>query len=133
MNAVFEKTRELAEAIMASEEYAAMKAAEDKAMDNKEASELMAQYIEHKNQLEELQNKEPDPAALANHMQAMEDIQSKIQEIPDIEALTQARGSFSSLIDQVNQVLRFIITGQMDEEGGEEGCTGSCATCHGCH
>ena len=41
MNEVFDKTRQLADALMASEEYIQMKAAEDKAAQNPEAAELM--------------------------------------------------------------------------------------------
>ena len=54
MNAVFEKTQELGDALMQSDEYKAMKAAEDVAMKNAEAAALMTSYIEHKNQLDEL-------------------------------------------------------------------------------
>lgn len=135
MNTIFAKTQELGDALMQSEEYKAMKAAEEVAMKNTRAAELMTSYIEHKTQLEALTRvPSPDAAAIAEHSQAMSDLQSEIQSIDDIVALTQARDEFSNLIDQVNQVLRFIITGQMDEEGGEEGgCTGSCATCAGCH
>lgn len=135
MNNVFAKTQELGDALMQSEEYKAMKAAEETAMKNTEAAELMTAYIEHKNQLDELTRvPAPDAAAIAEHSQAMTELQSQIQAIDDIAALTQAREDFSALIDQVNQVLRFIITGQMEEESGEEGgCTGSCATCAGCH
>jgi len=49
----------------------------------------------------------------------------------DIVALTEARGEFTGLINQVNQVLQFIVTGRMDDPEG--GCSGSCATCGGCH
>ena len=135
MNEVFAKTRELGEALMKSEEYAAMKQAEDIAMANSEAAELMARYLEHKSQLEELMHGDvPNPEAMAQHGQAMEELQRQLQENEDIVRLTQTREAFNSLISQVNQVLRFIITGQMDEDSPEEGgCSGSCATCRGCH
>ena len=35
--------------------------------------------------------------------------------IDDIIAMTQARSAFSDLINQVNQVLQFIVTGQVPE------------------
>ena len=38
--------------------------------------------------------------------------------IDDIVAMTQARSAFSDLINQVNQVLQFIVTGQVND-GGE--------------
>ena len=131
MNEVFDKTRQLADALMASEEYIQMKAAEDKAAQNPEAAELMSRYLEHKSALEgSLSSGSPDPEAIAAHKNAMDEIQARFREIDDIAAMQSARQSFDNLIDQVNQVLQFIITGRMDSD---ENCTGSCATCPGCH
>ncbi|MBQ8953194.1 MAG: YlbF family regulator [Clostridia bacterium] len=133
MNAVFEKTRELGDALMASEEYQAMKAAEDAAMANEEAASLMSEYLEHKTRLEEiLHSGNPDPDAVSQLGAAMEDVQGRFQAVPDIIAMNRAREEFDNLINQVNQVLHFIITGEMEQSEGS-GCTGSCATCPGCH
>ena len=60
----------------------------------------------------------------------MDEAQARMQMIDDIIALTQARNEFNGLINQINQVLQFIVTGRMDEP---EGCSGSCDTCSGCH
>lgn len=132
MNMVFEKTRELGEALMASEEYKAMKAAEDTAMANAEAADLMTRYLENKTKLEEvLHGGEPNPDRIAELGAAMEELQGKFQQVPDIIEMNRTREEFDNLINQVNQVLHFIITGEMEEEGA--GCTGSCETCPGCH
>ena len=40
-----------------------------------------------------------------------------------------AQQYFTGLINQVNQVLQFIVTGRMEEES----CGGSCSSCGGCH
>ena len=131
MNPVFTKTKELAEALMNSDEYQAMKSAEDRAAHNSDAAALMSTYLEHKNKMEEnLESGNPSPDIIAAHRNAMEDIQTKFRSVPDIEAMTEARRKFDELISQVNQVLQFIITGKMDAESG--GCTGSCDSCPGC-
>ena len=134
MNAVFEKAQELGDALIASEEYKAMKAAENTAMANAEAADLMTRYLEHKSKLENvLRGANPDPNAVSELGAAMEDLQAQFQAVPDIIAMNKARESFDSLINQVNQVLHFIVTGEMEAPEGEDGCTGSCATCKGCH
>ncbi len=134
MNAVFEKTRELGDALMQSEEYIAMKAAEETAMANAEAAELMSRYLEHKSRLEEaLHSGNPDPDEIARQGEAMETLKRQFQEVPDIMAMNRAREGFDRLINQVNQVLQFIITGEMGDPDSEGGCTGSCETCPGCH
>ncbi len=140
MNEVFLKTRELAEALKRSAEYTAMKAAEDAAMQNEEAAAIMAQYIEKQNELEAVMMKgdSADVSEIHRISDEMEKLQKALNETPDIANLTLARNAFTNLINQVNEVLRFTITGEvnMDEDCenvGSAGCTGSCATCRGCH
>ena len=131
MDMVFEKTRELGEALKQSEAYARMQAAEQKAMQNMEAAEMMAQYLEKRGQIQEMMEVEnPDPAVMQRLSNEMDEIQERLQMIDDIVELTQARGEFNALIGQINQVLQFIVTGRMDD--GSE-CTGSCDSCKGCH
>ena len=132
MDMVFEKTRELGEALKQSEAYNRMQAAEQKAMQNMEAAEMMAQYLEKRGQIQEMMEVEnPDPAVMQRLSNEMDDIQERLQMIDDIVELTSARAEFNGLIGQINQVLQFIVTGRMTNEGGD--CTGSCSTCGGCH
>ncbi len=133
MNPVFQKTRELGEALMQSEEYLAMKAMEDRAMGNSEAAETMGMYMEKKQTLEEmLMSEDPDAEQLRALSAQMDELQEQLQMIDDIRELTEARNNFSNLIEQVNGVLRFIITGETADED-EGGCgAGGCEGCSGC-
>ena len=129
MDAVFQKTRELGQALIESEAYQQMKAAEDKAARNQEAAKSMERYLQLRAQIQELLSREnPDSAALKRLSDEMDAEQDKLNMIDDIVAMTQARAAFSELINQVNQVLQFIVTGQVNEEGN---CSGSCASCGG--
>ena len=131
MDKVFEKTRELGEALLESEAYTRMKAAEEKAMHNAQAAEMMSAYLEKRGAIQELMEVEnPDPAAMKRLSDEMDELNEKLQMIDDIAELTQARSEFNGLIGQVNQVLQFIVTGRMDD--GSE-CSGSCESCKGCH
>ncbi len=131
MDKVFEKTRELGEALLESDAYKRMKAAEDKAMQNAHAAELMSSYLEKRGEIQEMMETEnPDPAALKRLSDEMDDLNEKLQMVDDIAELTQARSEFNGLIGQINQVLQFIVTGRMDD--GSE-CSGSCESCKGCH
>lgn len=130
MDMVFQKTRELGDALLECEVYQKMKAAEDKAMKNQEAAQLMSDMLERRSSIQQaMQQANPDPAALKRMSDEMDAIQEKLQMMDDIVALTQARGEFNSLMGQINQVLSFIITGRMDD--GE--CGGDCSSCGGCH
>lgn len=132
MDIIFEKTRELGQALLESEAYTKMKEAEEKAMQNIEAAEMMALYLEKRSEIQTMMEDEnPDPAAMKRLSDEMDEVQQKLQMVDDIVALTAARAEFNGLIGQINQVLQFIVTGRMtDEEGG---CTGSCNSCSGCH
>ena len=132
MDMIFEKTRELGEALLQSEVYQNMRAAEEKAMQNAEGAELMAQYLEKRRHIQEAMEEEnPDPIMMKRLSDEMDEIQQRLQMVDDIANLTAARAEFNSVIGQINQVLQFIVTGRMTEDGGD--CTGSCATCGGCH
>lgn len=133
MNPVFAKTRELAEAIMHSEEYTAMKAAENAAMKNEQAANAMSEYLEKRHAIETLLAEDhPDPVKLKELSDEIDISQQKLKLVPDVVALTTAREGFSELINQVNRVLRFMITGETGEADEESSCTGSCSTCGGC-
>ena len=54
MNEVFEKTRELGEALLKSEEYKTLKQAEQKAMADKQAAEALGRYMEKRGEMEEM-------------------------------------------------------------------------------
>lgn len=130
MDNVFQKTRELGEALLASEVYQNMKAAEDKAMQNEEAARLMSELLEKRSGLQQLMQQDtPDAGALKLLSDEMDALQEQLRAMDDIVALTEARSEFTNLINQVNQVLQFIVTGKMDS--GD--CAGDCSSCSGCH
>ena len=130
MDNVFAKTRELGEALLESDAYLKMEAAEDKAMANQEASSTMAEFLEKRTELQAMmQSENPDPGAMKRLSEEMDGIQDRLQMIDDIVALTEARNEFNSLIGQINQVLQFIVTGRMEESS----CGGDCGSCGGCH
>lgn len=131
MNEIFLKTRELGDAILKSEEFKNVKDAEERAMKNTEAAETMGKYLEAKGEMDKMMAKgEKDWARVKQLSDEMSALQERMNMIDDIKALNDAREGFANLITQVNSVLRFIVTGEMDD--GEGGCSGSCETCGGC-
>ena len=133
MDMVFQKTRELGQALMECDAYQNMKAAEERAMKNPEAAETMGLFMEKRGRLETLVSGEDfDAGEMKRLSNEMDDLQQRLQMMDDIVKMTEARNEFTQLMGQVNQVLSFMITGQIDEGQGD--CTGSCATCGGsCH
>ncbi|MGI6239026.1 MAG: YlbF family regulator [Christensenellales bacterium] len=134
MDLVFQKTRELGQALLESEAYLAMQKAEDQAMKNADAAETISRFLSIRSQLQGmLAAAEPDSIAMKQLSDEMDALQSKLRTIEDVVSLTEARDAFNALIGQVNQVLQFIVTGNMDE-GTSSGCSGGCGGCAGgCH
>jgi cell fate (sporulation/competence/biofilm development) regulator YlbF (YheA/YmcA/DUF963 family) len=90
----------------------------------------MADFIEKRGELQAMmQSENPDPGAMKRLSDEMDACQERLQMMDDILALNEARNAFSELIGQINQVLQFIVTGRMEENG----CAGDCSACSGCH
>ena len=126
MSQVTDCARALAEAIVASEEYTSMQINEKAAV-----TEAMGRYLELKQTLDGVMHQEePDPDAIARIGREMDEVQQALNAMPAVEAMTASRQAFSGLMNQVNQILEFIITGDVQESGG---CSGNCSACGGCH
>ncbi len=130
MNEVFDKTRQLGEALLQSEEYKKVKAAEQKAMANEDAARAVGRFLELRGQMEEIMRaSEKDWAKVQSISDEMNECRRFMDENEDLCALDKAREEFSELINQINGVLRFIVTGEMDDR---DGCSGDCSGCGGC-
>ena len=123
--------RALGEAIVASEEYQNMQLCEKAAESDPAAAEAMGRYMElHAAVNQEMGNEEPDAEKIARLGREMDELQQALNALPAVEEMTAARQRFSGLMDQVNKILEFIITGDVQEGGG---CSGNCGSCGGCH
>ena len=131
MSKVQDCARALGEAIVASEEYQNMQLCEKAAESDPAAAEAMGRYMElHAAVNQEMSNEEPDAEKIARLGREMDEIQQTLSALPAVEEMTAARQRFSGLMDQVNKILEFIITGDVQEGGG---CSGNCSSCGGCH
>ncbi|MBQ3761894.1 MAG: YlbF family regulator [Clostridia bacterium] len=130
MNEVFERTRQLGDALMKSEEYVNMKQAEQNLTRNADAAKLVGRFIELRNEMEEIMSKnEKDWARVQTLTKEIDETRSLMEKNEDVMHVEEARGKFSELINQVNSVLHFIVSGEMDTGSG---CTGNCSSCGGC-
>lgn len=131
MSKVTECARALGEAIVASDEYKNMQIAESAAMSDPAVADAMARYMEIKNTLGEVMcQPDADADLISKYGQEMDEIQQKLIAMPAVDAMTGARQKFSEMMNQVNSVLEYIITGELPQQGG---CSGNCSGCSGCH
>ena len=131
MSQVTDCARALGEAIVASDEYKNMQITEKAAMTDPAVAEAMGRYLELKEALNDvMRQEEPDPELIARYGSEMDEVQRAMNAMPAIDAMTASRQKFSELMKSVNQILEFIVTGEVAQGGG---CSGNCASCGGCH
>lgn len=131
MSKVTDCARALGEAIVASDEYKNMQIAESAAMSDPAVADAMARYMEIKNTLGEVMcQPDADADLISKYGQEMDEIQQKLTAMPAVDTMTGARQKFSEMMNQVNSVLEYIITGELPQQGG---CSGNCSGCSGCH
>ena len=133
MEKVLNQAEQLAERILESEEYIAMRLSEQAAMKDEEATMLIAAYSEKREAIEKLlADANMDRGELAKAGEALEALEKQIDQNAIIAKMRESRERFNDMMKQVNSLIRFVVTGEKDEE--PDGCTGSCESCGGaCH
>ena len=126
MNEIIEKTRELGEMIQASEEMKNVKNMEILQENDDKAQELLKEFnMQRMNLARDMQsNKISREEAIKKKNEDFDDMLSKSE---TIKKYIEAKNEFDALVNQVNQILNFYITGQ------DPNCTHDCSTCGGCH
>ena len=131
MEKVLNQAEQLAEAILDSEIYIKMRLTENAAMRDEEATALINEYSERRKEVENLlASGDLDHTELGKAGEKLDAAQKAMEENPKIKAMREANEAFTDMMKQVNKIIRFVVTGESDEE---DGCTGSCESCEGCH
>ena len=133
MREVMNKAQELAEAILDSEVYQKMKEQENAVRKDPEAAKAMGDMIEKRQRVENvLSSANMDPNELAQASREMEEAEQRMNDNEMIKELKDRRKDFQTMMDNVNKILRLVITGQVEDETGAAGCSGNCSGCSGC-
>ena len=134
MREVMMKAQELAEAILDSEIYQKMKKLEGEVRHDPEAGKLLGDMIEKRQIVENtLSDSGMKPEDLAKASIEMEEAEKRMNANEKIQTLKNARRDLQTMMDNVNKILRLVITGQVEDENAGNGCcSGSCDTCGGC-
>ncbi len=131
MKKVLEQAEQLAGSILDSEEFIRMRLAEQAVTKDEEATRLIADFIEKRQRVERLLSENDlDKGELATAGDEMEAAQKIMNAYPMIQAMQGARADFTSMMNKVNALIRFVVTGEADQP--QSGCSGSCDGCNGC-
>lgn len=138
MKEVMMCAQKLAEAILNSDVYQHMHTLEELVTQDEDATKAIAAYMEKRTAVEQAMRKpDIDPTQLAEAAQELEDVQQAMNDCPVIRDMRDAQKKYQDMMDNVNRILRLVVTGETeDDKGGQpttSGCTGNCASCGGCH
>lgn len=129
MRDVMMKAQALAEAILASETYQKMHALEEQVTKDPEATAAISAYMEKRGEVEKvLHAPDMDPEKLAEAAQILEKVEAEMDACPMVRDMREAQQKFQEMMDNVNRILRLVVTGEVESSG----CTGNCASCGGC-
>ena len=123
---IFEKTSELGEMIQICEEMKAYKDAEARQASDEATQEHMKEFnMNRLNLARDMQNgKISREDAIEANNKAFEALCEKA---PLVREYVDAKAKFDAVVNQVNSIINFYITGQTGD------CTHDCSTCGGCH
>lgn len=131
MREVMMKAQALAEAISQSEVYKTMHDLEDQVTKDEAATALIAAYMEKRSNVELLlRSPEFDAEKVAAAGQELQDAERAMEACTMVKDMREAQQSFQEMMDNVNRILRLVITGEVEDAAG--GCSGNCASCGGC-
>ncbi len=121
---VIEKTRELGELLRECDEMKAYKEAEAAQKSDEASQEYMREFnLNRLNLARDMQaGKISREDAIAKNNEAYEEL---IKKSPLINDYVQKKAAFDRLVDQVNQIINFYITGSTG------GCSHDCSSCGG--
>ena len=133
MRSVMMKAQELAEAILDSEIYQKMKKQENEVKRNPSSAKALSDMIETRSRVETiLSSTDMDPNELAAASREMEKAEERMNSDDMIRTLKEYRKDFQTMMDNVNRILRLVITGETEDSSENSGCSGNCSGCGGC-
>ncbi len=129
MERVLNQAEQLAEAILDSEEFIQMRLAEQAAMQDEEAAQLLDDYAAKRRDVENLlASSDLDHVKLKQVSEDLTTAENAMNDNQKIKTMREASNAFAGMMGQVNKIIKFVVTGQADED---DGCSGSCSSCGG--
>ncbi len=128
---VTEQAKILGQALIDSEEFKAYAEAEAKYNADEEAQKLTKEYDKNcEIHYNELKQEGLSPSEMVKIRRKITEEYTKVASHPVIKDYLEKKKAAEKLLANVNNIIKFYVTGEEQTEGG---CTGSCSTCGGCH
>ncbi|MBO5449149.1 MAG: YlbF family regulator [Ruminococcus sp.] len=134
---VIEMTRELGKAIQQDERYKKYMAACAENDTNTEIQNKIGKFNQLRSQLSvEMQKPDKNADALTSLDREIKELYDEIMAMPSMVRFNESKAEMDALINSVNYIITSAANGEDPETCPAEppqSCSGSCATCGGCH
>lgn len=131
---IIEMTRALGKAIQQDERYIRLSLARDNNDNDEKLQEMIGKFSLKRVEVnQEAARPDKDQAKLDQLNESIRTLYKEIMENPNMVEFNAAKEEIDSLMNFVNQILVLSVNGQDPDTVEQSSCTGSCATCAGCH
>lgn len=132
---IIQMTRELGKAIQQDDRYIAYMLAKQVNDSDKELQSDIDKFDKLRSELNEIMGtKNPDGDKLVELDNEIKTVYKKVMGSKNMIVFTAAQKALEDLVNNVNQIITMCANGEdPDTCQPTSGCTGSCATCGGCH
>ncbi len=131
---IIKAARELGQLIVASEEYEKARDTMDELNNNAEAVALIEGY--NVSRAEKTEGIDVDSLSDEEARELNDSLQEDFNLIldnPVVKEYVKAQSDYEKMVNSVNAILKFYISGRSEQEENSDGCGGNCSGCSGCH
>lgn len=131
---VIEQVRNLGKAIQQDERFIRYAKARLENDNNKELQAAIGQFNITRMELDrEMQTEERNEEKVKELNEKLRSVYAEIMSAPAMVEYNTAKAELDSLVNEINTVISKTLDGEDPETCDTTACTGSCATCGGCH
>ncbi len=131
---IIEMARALGKAIQQDERYIRLSVARDNNDNDEKLQEMIGKFnLKRVEVNQEAARPDKDQAKLDALNESIRALYKEIMDNPNMVEFNAAKEEIDSLMNFVNQILVLSVNGQDPDTVEQSSCTGSCATCAGCH
>lgn len=136
MDQILEMAKELGEALQQDERFIRVQMAQTAADQDEELQKMIGEFNLQRMALSNEAGKDArDEEKLSKMNEEIRDLYAKIMDNASMQAYNNAKPALEALVGKVSRIITLSAQGEdpYAEETENGGCTGSCASCGGCH
>lgn len=132
---IIKMTRELGKAIQQDERYKAYMSAKEANDKDEQLQQLIGDFnLKRMNINQEMSSENKDTDRIKTLDEELKALYAQIMRNENMAAFNTAQNALEQMVSEINQIITMCANGEdPDTCEVQQGCSGSCSTCGGCH